>query len=209
MVTGVQQSVDLGRLHVIVDSVPLAEAALAGGAPVLQVRLKGITDRARHEVTARIAERCVAAAALCIVNDRLDLALAADAGGVHLGADDLPVPAARRIAGAGFVVGGTARSPDAARRLETEGATYVGVGPIYATSSKNGLPRPLGVDGLRSVAAAVSIPVIAIAGITPGRVPEVLAAGANGVAVIGAVAAAPDPRQATAALLAAIDEALP
>lgn len=207
-VTGVERSIGLGRLHVIVASVELAEAALAGGAPVLQARLKGMTDRARYEITAEIAELCAERGALCIVNDRVDVALAAGADGVHLGADDLPVHAVRRVVGETFVVGGTARNPEAARWLEAVGATYLGVGPTFATSSKTGLPRPLGVAGVRRVAEAVSIPVIAIAGITPGRLPEVLAAGAYGVAVIGAVADAPDPRRATAELLAAIEEAV-
>ncbi|HKA03870.1 MAG TPA: thiamine phosphate synthase [Acidimicrobiales bacterium] len=208
MAAGVERSTRLGRLHVIVDSVGLAEAALDGGAPVLQARLKGLTDRARYEVTVEIAELCAERGALCIVNDRVDVAVAVGAAGVHVGADDLPVDAVRRVVGEMFVVGGTARNPENARCVEAEGATYVGVGPTFATTSKTGLPSPLGVEGVRRVAEAVSIPVIAVAGITPRRVAEVLAAGAHGVAVIGAVANAADPRRATAELLAVIEEAV-
>jgi thiamine-phosphate pyrophosphorylase len=208
MATGVERSTGLGRLHVIVDSVELAKAALDGGAPVLQARLKGLTDRARYDITVEIAELCAERGALCIVNDRIDVAVAAGAAGVHAGADDLPVHAVRRVVVETFVVGGTARNPDIAQRLEAEGASYLGVGPTFTTTSKTGLPSPLGLEGVRRVADAVSIPVIAIAGITPRRVPEVLAAGAHGVAVIGAVANATDPRRATAELLAVIEAAL-
>ncbi|HEY1282531.1 MAG TPA: thiamine phosphate synthase [Acidimicrobiales bacterium] len=191
----------------IVDRVALARAALEGGAPVIQVRTKGVTDRAAGELAAEVAELCAAHGALCVVNDRVDLALAAGAGGVHLGADDLPVAAARRIAPPEMLLGGTARNPETATRLAADGASYLGVGPVYGTTSKDGLPAPIGLDGLRAVATAADaagVPVIAIAGITAERVPEVLAAGAHGVAVIGAVAAADDPRRATEALVAAI-----
>jgi thiamine-phosphate pyrophosphorylase len=187
------------------DGRALARAALDGGAPVIQVRVKGTTDRERYELTEPIAGLCATAGAACIVNDRADIALALGAEGVHLGAEDLPVRAARAAAGAAFVVGGTARDAATARRLQDEGATYLGVGPVYVTATKGGLPDPIGLDGLQAVADAVDIPVIAIAGITAERVPAVLAAGAHGVAVVGAVAAAADPRHATAALVAALE----
>jgi len=181
------------RLHVIVDSVPLAEAALAGGAPAVQVRLKSGTDRERYATTAAIARRCAEAGALCVVDDRVDLALAAGAGGVHVGAEDLPVDAVRRVAGPGLIVGATARDPEAARARVAEGADYLGVGPAYATTSKNGLPDPLGPGRVGQVARAAGVPVLAIAGITAERVPVLLAEGVTGVAVIGAVTRAADP----------------
>jgi thiamine-phosphate pyrophosphorylase len=198
----------LGRLHVLVDAEELAAAALDGGAPTIQARLKSGTDAERCATAAAIAARCRAAGALCLVNDRADIAVAVGADGVHLGADDLPVAAARRVVGPAAVVGGTARDPVTARRLVAEGASYLGVGPTYATSSKVGLPAPLGLDGLRAVAAAVDVPVVAIAGITAARVPAVLAAGAFAVAVIGAVAGAGDPRDATRQLYAAVTSAV-
>ena len=181
------------RLHVIVDAVPLAEAALAGGAPAVQVRLKSGTDRERYSATAAIARRCAEAGALCVVDDRVDLALAAGAGGVHVGADDLPVDAVRRVAGPGLIVGATARDPGAARARVADGADYLGVGPTYATTSKNGLPDPLGPARVGEVARAVDVPVLAIAGITAEHVPGLLAEGITGVAVIGAVTRADDP----------------
>jgi thiamine-phosphate pyrophosphorylase len=194
----------LGRLHVLVDSEELAAAALDGGAPTLQLRLKAGTDAERHAVAAAVVARCRDAGALCLVNDRADIALAVRADGVHLGADDLPILAARRVVGPAAVVGGTARDPLTARRLVGQGASYLGVGPTYATSSKDGLPDPIGLDGLAAVVRAVDVPVVAIAGITAARVPEVLATGAFAVAVIGAVAGAPDPRAATRELYAAV-----
>ncbi len=198
----------LGRLHVLVDSEGLAAAALDGGAPTIQVRLKAGTDAARCAVAAAVVARCRAAGALCLVNDRADIAVAVGADGVHLGADDLPVDAARRVAGPVAIVGGTARDPLTARRLVARGASYLGVGPTYATTSKDGLPDPLGLAGLAAVVAAVDAPVVAIAGITADRVPEVLAAGAFGVAVIGAVSGAADPRAATRELAAAVASAV-
>lgn len=192
------------RLHVIVDSVTLAEAALRGGAPAVQVRVKTGTDRQRYAIVAAVAGRCAAAGALCVVDDRVDLALAAGAGGVHVGADDLPVDAVRRAAGPDMVVGATARDPEAARARVAEGADYLGTGPTYATTSKDGLPDPLGPARVGAVARSVDVPVIAIAGITVARVPEVLAEGVTGVAVIGAVTRAPHPPTAVRDLLSTL-----
>lgn len=192
------------RLHVIADCASLADAAFRGGAPAVQVRIKGSSDA---EVLAE-CERIVAAAqrtqGVVIVNDRADIALAAGADGVHGGADDLPVAVLRRLLGGDRLVGGTARDPDTALRHQDHGASYVGVGPVYATATKAGLPEPLGPAGVEKVTAAVDIPVIAIAGITAARVPELLDAGAHGVAVIGAVANVADPAAATAELLEAL-----
>jgi thiamine-phosphate pyrophosphorylase len=198
----------LGRLHVLVDSLIVAEAALEGGAPTLQVRIKTGTDRDRLHLAQAIADRCRAADATCLVNDRADVAVVVGADGVHVGADDLPVPAARAVVGPDLLVGGTARDPTTARRLVAEGADYLGVGPTFATVSKTGVPQPIGLDGLRAVAEAVDVPVIAIAGIRADRVDEVLATGAWGIAVIGAIADAPDPHSATHELMLAVTKAV-
>jgi thiamine-phosphate pyrophosphorylase len=203
--------VPLGRLHVVTDTRPgrdpirVVDAALAGGAPVVQVRGKGLTDAELYELACRVADRCARHGALCVVNDRPDVALAVGAGGAHVGAHDLPVAAARRVLGPDRVLGATARDADTGLAHEAAGASYVGVGPAYATSTKAGLPAPLGPAGVGRVAAAVAIPVIAVAGVTPGGVDALLAAGAYGVAVISAVSDAEDPARATAALLAALD----
>jgi thiamine-phosphate pyrophosphorylase len=198
----------LGRLHVLVDSLIVAEAALEAGAPTLQVRLKTGTDRDRFRLASAIVERCRAASATCLVDDRSDLAVAVEADGVHVGAEDLPVPLVRRIVGPAALVGGTAREPATARRLVDEGVNYLGVGPTFATSSKSGLPDPIGVEGVAAVVEAVDVPVIAISGITAAAVDQVMATGAWGVAVIGAIADAPDPHSATHDLMVAVAKAV-
>ncbi len=201
----------LGRLHVIVDIAPpaageeLLDAIVGSGAPVVQLRAKGLDDRRRFELTSMLVERCRRAGATCIVNDRVDIALATGADGWHGGADDLPVATARRLLGPTSVVGSTARDPGTARRLEDEGASYLGVGPVYPSTTKDGLPAPIGLEGLAAVVAAVSIPVFAISGVTAQRVPEVLDTGAHGIAVIGAVRDAPDPAAAVRGLLDALE----
>lgn len=197
----------IGRLHVLVDTVQLAEAALEGGASTLQARVKAGSDRYRFETIAAIAERCRDAGATCLVNDRADFAVAAGANGVHVGAQDLSVAAVRKVVGPEAIVGGTARDPETGARLVAEGASYLGVGPTFATNSKVELPEPLGCSGVQAVAKAVDVPVIAIAGITADRVPEVLQAGAWGIAVIGAVSGADDPHKATHDLAVAVARA--
>jgi thiamine-phosphate pyrophosphorylase len=132
-----------------------------------------------------------------LINDRLDLALAVDADGVHVGAEDLPAHVARKLLGPGKIVGATARGPEDV----PDEADYVGVGPCYQTSTKDGLPPPIGPAG---IARITSKPVIAIGGVTLRHVPELLRHGAHGIAVIGAVADAVDPPQALAALLKAV-----
>jgi thiamine-phosphate pyrophosphorylase len=124
--------------------------------------------------------------------------------GGHVGADDLPVLAARRILGPAPVIGGTARDPDTARAHVAAGASYLGVGPAYRTGTKDGLPEPLGPAGVGAVAASVPVPVIAIGGVTAARVPDLVAAGAYGVAVVAAISDAADPEAATRTLLTAL-----
>ncbi|UOY02474.1 thiamine phosphate synthase [Blastococcus sp. PRF04-17] len=193
----------VGQLHVLTDprggqaALEAVAAAVAAGAPVVQVRQKNCTDRALCDFAAAVADICAAFEATCLINDRVDVALAVGAAGTHLGAEDLPVEAARRVAGPDHLIGGTARNPRQARELVAAGADYLGVGPAYATRTKSGLPDPIGPAGVQAVAEAVSVPVIAISGVTVERVSELLAAGAWGVAVTAAVSGAPDPAAAT------------
>src|SRR4051812_37352773 len=200
----------LGRLHLLTDCrpgrdpVPVVRAALSVGVPVIQVRVPdGWSDRAAYALASVVAGLCREAGATCLVNDRLDVALAVGADGAHVGADDLPVAAARRVLG-NAILGGTARDPATARQAARDGATYLGVGPTYRTFTKDGLPEPLGPPGIRAVAGAVDLPVIAIGAVTAERIPDLLAAGAYGVAVVSAVSDAADPAVATKHLLAAI-----
>ncbi|MEV0000954.1 thiamine phosphate synthase [Micromonospora sp. NPDC050980] len=203
----------LGRLHLITDTRPgrdplgVLRAALpvARAELVVQVRVADdATDRQAYELARRVVEACRPYGARCLVNDRLHVALAVGAAGGHVGADDLPVAAARRVLGAAAVLGATAREPGTARAAVAAGATYLGVGPCHATTTKSGLPAPIGPAGVRAVAGAVSVPVIAIGGVTAGSVPALRAAGAYGVAVVGALSGAADPAHATAELLGAL-----
>ncbi|GAA4907660.1 thiamine-phosphate pyrophosphorylase [Stackebrandtia albiflava] len=212
MVTIHPDSVRWGRLHVVTDCrpgrdpIPVAHAALAAGAPVVQLRGGAHhTDRELFDLAMRLVALCREHAATCLVNDRLDIALAAGAHGGHLGADDLPVSAARRLLPPGALLGATCRDPQSARAQQRAGAAYLGVGPAYGTTTKSGLPDPLGPDGVGRVAESVGIPVIAIGGVTADTVPDLLAAGAYGVAVVGAVSGAADPFAATRRLLEVLD----
>jgi thiamine-phosphate pyrophosphorylase len=170
---------------------PLADAPQVDA---VQVRAKRHHDRAVVAWTRRLVAELSPRRTRVIVNDRLDLALAAGAQGVHLGRDDLSVADARRLAPAGFLVGATCRGPEHAAAARADGADYAGVGPVHASSTKEGLPAPLGLDVL--AATAREIPAIAIGGITAARVHDVMAAGAHGVAVVAAVWKDPDPPQA-------------
>ena len=197
----------IGRLHVLTDArggrdaLGTATLAIGAGAPVVQLRVKGVTDRELYDLGTRLMAACRRYGATCIVNDRLDIALAIGAHGTHLGAGDLPIAAARRIAGPAHLIGGTAREPVRAKALVADGASYLGVGPAFTTSTKDGLPDPLGPEGVGAVALAVDVPVIAIGGVDADRVAELRAAGAYGVAVVSEVSDAPDPAEATRRLL--------
>ncbi|WP_432829433.1 thiamine phosphate synthase [Dactylosporangium sp. CA-092794] len=199
----------LGRLHLITDTRPgrdtlgVVAAALRAGFDVVQVRPEdAVTDREAFELTVRVLAMCRELGRACLVNDRLHIALAAGADGGHVGADDLPVAAARRILGPGAILGATARDPATARRAVADGASYLGVGPAFATTTKDGLPAAIGPAGVRAVAAAVDVPVVAIGGVTAARAGELFAAGAHGVAVVGAVSGAADPYAAAMEFLA-------
>jgi thiamine-phosphate pyrophosphorylase len=178
-------------------------AVAAPGELAVQVRVDDhVTDREAYELTLAVLEVCRSAGVLCLVNDRLDVAVAAGADGAHVGADDLPVAAARRVLGPAAVLGATCRDPGAGRAAVEAGASYLGVGPAYATSTKDGLPEPIGPAGVGAVAGAVDRPVVAIGGVTPQRVPALRAAGAYGIAVVGAIAR--DPERATGDFLKAL-----
>lgn len=205
---------EIARLHLITPAAGPEQVlaavgqVLAGGAPLVQVRVKGGTDRSAWRLAAAVARRCHDAGARCVVNDRADIAVAAGAHGVHIGEDDLPVAPVRRIVGPHAVVGVTCRDFEAARRAEAEGATYLGVGPAFTTSTKPGLPPALGLAGVARVASAVGVPVIAVGGVTASRLVPLLDAGAYGVAVCGAAFSAADPRAATEELRAALEDAV-
>lgn len=190
----------LGKLHIIADTVELAEAAIAGGADTIQYRDKTATTRTMIKNARAILDICRSAGVTLIVNDRVDIAMAIDADGVHLGQNDLPIAVARKLLGSSKLIGGSASTFYEALRVEREAADYMGCGHIFSTESK---PKPYparGVAFLGEVCKSVRIPVVAIGGINPARAGEVMASGAFGVAVIDAVRNAVNPQEVTRSL---------
>jgi thiamine-phosphate pyrophosphorylase len=201
------------RLYVITDGTlggheNITSAALAGGATVVQLRDKQASSRQLYEIALRLRGLLAGANIPLIVNDRVDIVLGADAQGVHVGPDDLPVAVARRILGAARVVGASAGTVAEAVDAERAGADYLGVGPVYPTGTKPDAGAPIGLEGLRRIASSVTIPVVGIGGITVDNAGDVIEAGAAGVAVISAVAGAEDRVRAVQAIRRAVDVAL-
>ncbi|QWC18121.1 thiamine phosphate synthase [Halorubrum sp. 2020YC2] len=181
-------------------------AALDGGVDVVQLRDKGHTDRERYQTGLRLRELTAEADVPLLVNDRIDLAAAVDADGVHLGQSDLPVSVARERLGESAVVGVSASTVGQAREAEAAGADYLGVGAVYATASKD-VPderNGVGTERIAAIADAVDLPVIGIGGIDASNAAPVVEAGATGVAALSAITAADDPEAATAALAGAV-----
>ncbi|WP_332449867.1 thiamine phosphate synthase [Methanoculleus sp.] len=176
------ETIGRGRSHA-----ELAARAVAGGADMIQLRDKTLSSRDLLAAAFAIREVTLDAGALFIVNDRLDVALAAGADGVHLGESDLPIGHARRIAPPGFIIGASVGSVATAVGAANEGADYVALSPTFATGSKDDAGPGHGLATLSAIRSAVSLPLVAIGGITAGNVGEVIAAGADGVAVISAV----------------------
>jgi thiamine-phosphate pyrophosphorylase len=179
----------------------VAAAALAGGAPCIQLRAKDVPAETLLREARAIRAATRAADALFVMNDRLDVAVAADADGVHLGQDDLPASRARRLLPAGKLLGISTHSLAQARRAVADGADYIGVGPVFCTTTKETGYVPLGLAGLAAIAAAVPVPVVAIGGIGLDDAPRVIRAGAMAVALISALMAAPDITAATRRVL--------
>ncbi|HYI14958.1 MAG TPA: thiamine phosphate synthase [Thermomicrobiales bacterium] len=176
--------------------VEICRAALDGGVTAIQLRAKGWTDQQLLDAALALAPLCRDAGALFLVNDRLDIALASGADGIHLGVDDLPVAAARRLLGPVAIIGYSPEGDDDRLGAEAAGADYLGVGPVYGTGTKLDAGDAIGLDGLRSVVDQTQLPVIGIGGITIERAAEVVATGAVGVAIVGAVFMASDPASA-------------
>jgi thiamine-phosphate pyrophosphorylase len=193
------------------STVEVVERAIEGGVDVVQLREKGADARARYDLGTELRELTRAADVPLIVNDRVDLAAAIDADGVHLGDDDLPIAAAREQLGADATIGRSVSTPEAAREAERAGADYLGVGAVYGTTSKETTPEQsnIGLERVREIRAATELPFVGIGGVTPENASDVVAAGADGVAVISAITAAADPEAATRRLAAAVEGVSP
>jgi thiamine-phosphate pyrophosphorylase len=188
------------------STVAVVEAALAGGVDAVQLREKHAGARERLALGRELRELTAEAGVPLVVNDRIDLAAAVDADGVHLGDDDLPVAVAREQLGSEAVVGRSVSTVAGARRAERAGADYLGVGAVYATATKETDPEEtaIGLDRVAAVCDAVSVPVVGIGGVTVERAADVVAAGADGVAVVSAITTADDPEAATRRLTEAV-----
>lgn len=200
-----QASLSKGR-----STTDIVEAALEGGVDAVQLREKGVDIETRYELGRELRDLTTEAGVDLIVNDRVDLAHAIGADGVHLGQSDLPVSAAREILGPEATIGASVSTVSEARLAAITGADYLGVGAVYGTDSKadaESTDDALGLDRLADIAAAVKLPVVAIGGVTPDNATAAIEAGANSVAVISAITGAADPAAATRELRAAVDGA--
>jgi thiamine-phosphate pyrophosphorylase len=184
------------RRATLVDRVA---AAVRGGATSVQVRLKTASPREVVEITRAIMSRTLVPV---IVNDRADIALAAGAAGVHVGEADLPVTAIRRFAPADFIIGASLGSD--AELANARAADYVGIGPVFGSSSKDDAGSAIGVNGFERLAALVEVPAVAVGGITADRALQITVHGAAGVALINSIFSSDDPERATREIAAAI-----
>jgi thiamine-phosphate pyrophosphorylase len=183
----------------------VVEAAIRGGVTAVQYRDKTASTRRMIEEASALYGICRAAGVIFIVNDRVDVALAVGADGVHVGQGDMPAPLARELIGPDRILGVSVGSVGEALRAAADGADYVGASPIFATPTKPDAPRPMGLEGLRAVAGAAAIPVVAIGGVNEDNVEALMRCGASGLAVVSAIVAASDVEGATKRLRALIE----
>lgn len=183
----------------------LVERSLEGGVSVVQLREKDCSSReflALAQSVKKITDRF---AVPLIINDRIDICIAADAAGVHLGQRDIPCDIARKILGGNKIIGVSAALPEEAARAQADGADYLGVGAVFATSTKTDT-RPVTPEIIRQIRAAVSIPFVVIGGVNAQNITELYGLGINGAAVVSAVAAQPDITQAARVMRAACEK---
>jgi thiamine-phosphate pyrophosphorylase len=197
------------RVHVITSSglvpgrghIEVADAAIEGGANVVQLRAPELSDQELLSVAGEIERRCRRSRVLFVVNDRIDVAVAVGAGGAHVGQADHSESARERLGPRG-VLGISVATPEQAEAAERAGADYIGV-TVFATPTK-AEAVPMGLDGIRSIVESTSLPVVGVGGIDPSNARKVLATGAAGVAVVSAVGTASDPVAATRRLVEAV-----
>lgn len=167
------------------------EEALAAGVTLVQYRAKAADGGVLYAEACRLKELCDKYGVPLIINDRLDIALAVGAAGVHLGQDDLPCAVARRLLGEDFIIGVSAHNPAEAVQAVSEGADYLGCGAVFGTATKHDVAK-LGLENLRAIRKAVAVPMVGIGGITADNYAEVLATGADGAAVVSGILAQDD-----------------
>jgi len=192
---------DLARGLDLLDRVVRSVQA---GATIVQLRAKNLPTKEFLDLSLAIATKLSKVRVPLIINDRLDVALAAQASGVHLGQDDMPLTYARTLLGHGRMIGISVATVEEAHRAEYGGADYIGAGPVFATSTKDCLRPPIGLNGLRKIREGVKLPLLAIGGINVRNAAEVMKAGADGIAVVSALMNAPDVGLATAELIRAM-----
>ncbi|MGF6226508.1 thiamine-phosphate pyrophosphorylase [Inquilinus ginsengisoli] len=184
----------------------VAAAAARGGVTIVQLRDPDATTRDLIAAAGALQAALAPHRVKLVINDRVDVALAVGADGVHLGDRDMPAATARRLLGPGRIVGVTVHDAAEARAVDTEIADYAGIGPVFATTTKAEARPAIGVDGFRALRRLVPLPAVGIGGIDAARTADVVAAGADGVAVVSAICAAPDPEAAARAISAAVAE---
>ncbi len=175
-----------------------ARMALEGGCKWIQLRMKDASDDEVRQAAAEIQPMCKEHEAVFLLDDRVELAKELHADGVHLGKNDMPIDEARRILGEEYIIGGTANTFEDIQRIAAQGADYIGCGPFRFTTTKKNLAPVLGIEGYRDIIAkmrnaGINIPMVAIGGITPDDIDEILATGVQGIAVSGTVLNADDP----------------
>ncbi len=178
------------------DLLGLIGEAVRGGVTVVQLRGKNLSSRDLLELGLRAADLLARVGVPLLINDRVDIALACGATGVHLGQEDMPVQEARRILGPDRLIGVSVNTVQESLRAEQEGADYVGAGPVHVTATKATALAVLGPEGIGRIKRAVRIPVVAIGGIGTANAAALAAAGADGIAVVSAILGAPDARRA-------------
>ncbi len=181
----------------------IVKAALAGGVKLVQLREKEMPLRDYVELARTVRMLTAAAGALLIINDRVDVAMAVGADGVHLGQEDFPIPEARRLA-PDLIIGASTHSVEEAMIAQKEGASYINIGPIYPTGTKVWEGEFLGLDGLKTISKVTRVPFSVMGGIKQSHIPGLVDAGARIIALVTAITAAPDPESAARELLKTI-----
>ncbi len=190
------------------DLVADTAAAIAGGVTCVQLRAKHLSDIDALDLATPLAELCRRHGVPFLVNDRLDVALAVRADGLHVGLSDLPIVVVRRLGGERFLIGWSPGTEGQAARSTAEGADYVGLGPVFPTGSKADASAAIGLDGLAARARVAGVPTVGIGGISVGSAASVIDAGADGVAVISAILRSDDCQASASGLKAVVDQAL-